>query len=89
MGVDYVSFFVGRLIDQEVDAIKLLQQTVDLVNKVGNKTKILAASIRNADQLVQSYLAGADVVTVSPEVLELSINHNLIDAGYQKFLQDA
>ena len=89
LGVDYVSFFVGRLIDQEVDAIKLLQQTVDLVNKVGNKTKILAASIRNADQLVQSYLAGADVVTVSPEVLELSINHNLIDAGYQKFLQDA
>jgi transaldolase len=89
LGADYVSFFVGRLIDQDVDAIKLLQQTVDIVNKVSNKTKILAASIRNSDQLVQAYLAGADVVTVSPEVLELSINHNLIDAGYQKFLQDA
>ena len=89
LGVDYVSFFVGRLIDQEVDAIKLLQQTVDLVNKVGNKTKVLAASIRNSDQLVQAYLVGADIVTVAPEVLAASINHKLIDDGYQKFLQDA
>jgi transaldolase len=89
LGVDYVSFFVGRLIDQDVDAIKLLQQAVDLVAKVGNKTEVLAASIRNSDQLLQSYLAGADIVTVSPEVLVASINHQLIDAGYQKFLQDS
>jgi transaldolase len=89
LGVDYVSFFVGRLIDQEVDAIKLLQQTVYLVNNVGNKTKILAASIRNSDQLVQAYLAGADIVTVAPEVLAESIKHQLINSGYQKFLQDA
>lgn len=89
LGVDYVSFFVGRLIDQEVDALKLLQQTVDLVNKVGNKTQVLAASIRNSDQLVQAYIAGSDIVTVAPEVLAASINHQLIDLGYQKFLQDA
>jgi transaldolase len=89
LGVDYVSFFVGRLIDQKVDAIKLLQQTVDLVNIVGHKTQVLAASIRNSDQLVQAYLAGADIVTVAPEVLAASINHQLIDSGYKIFLQDA
>lgn len=89
LGVDYVSFFVGRLIDQEVDAIKILQETVSLVAKIGNKTKVLAASIRNPEQLIKSYLAGAEIVTVSPEVLAESINHQLIDLGYQKFLADA
>ena len=89
LGVDYISFFVGRLIDQKVDAINVLRETVDIVAKVGSKTKVLAASIRNSEQLVQSYLAGADIVTVAPEVLEASINHQLIDAGYQQFMQDA
>ena len=89
LGVDYVSFFVGRLVDQEVDAINVLRETVNIVAKVGSKTKVLAASIRNPGQLVQSYLAGADIVTVAPEVLEASINHQLIDAGYQQFMQDA
>jgi transaldolase len=89
LGVDYVSFFVGRLIDQEVDAIKLLQQAVYLVNNAGNKTKILAASIRNSDQLVQAYLAGSDIVTVTPDVLAESINHELVDSGFRKFLEDA
>ena len=89
LGVDYVSLFVGRLVDQEVDAINILRQTVDMVAMVGSRTKVLAASIRNPEQLVQSYLAGADIVTVSPEVLEASINHQLIDAGYQKFMHDS
>lgn len=89
LGVQYVSQFIGRLYDHNVNGLEILQNTVNLVKEVGGQTQVLAASIRNSEQLVHSYLVGADVVTVSPEVLKSSLEHPLIKSGFEKFLKDS
>jgi transaldolase len=52
-------------------------------------TEILAASIRTANHVKDSALAGADVATMPPNVIKSLTNHPLTDKGLETFLADA
>jgi transaldolase len=52
-------------------------------------TELLAASIRNAAQLTECLLAGADVLTVPAPVLSGVADHPLTDEGMKGFAADA
>ena len=52
------------------------------------RTEILAASIRSANHVKDSALAGADVATVPPGVLKGLVKHPLTDKGLKAFLED-
>ena len=52
------------------------------------ETEILAASIRTANHVKLSALAGADVATVPPAVLKGLVKHPLTDKGLDAFLAD-
>ena len=54
----------------------------------GYDTEILAASIRNSRHIVQSALAGADIVTCPLKAIMGLLNHPLTDIGLAKFLAD-
>ncbi len=87
-GAKYVSIFVGRLGDIGHDGIAVIKQTKKIFEIYGFKTKVLAASIRTVDHVLQALLAGADVITVPPKVLEKLYKHPKTDEGLQKFLED-
>ena len=87
-GATYVSPFVGRCEDNNIDGIGLLEtiNKVYQLNKIS--TEILSASIRNLNHISESFKAGADIVTLPPSIFEEMYNHDLTDQGIAQFNED-
>jgi transaldolase len=87
-GATFISPFVGRLDDINLDGMELIRDIRTIYDNYDFKTQILAASIRSANHVTQSALAGADVVTAPPDVLKALAGHPLTDKGLAAFLKD-
>jgi transaldolase len=88
-GATFVSPFIGRLDDINLDGMELIREIREIYdNYPALKTEILAASIRSANHVKESALAGADVATVPPAVLKGLVAHPLTDKGLETFLSD-
>jgi transaldolase len=87
-GATFISPFVGRLDDINLDGMELIRDIRTIYDNYDFKTQILAASIRSANHVTQSALAGADVVTAPPDVLKALAAHPLTDKGLAAFLKD-
>lgn len=88
-GAAYISPFIGRLDDMNIDGMEVIEEIRIIYDNYGFETEILAASIRNANHVKLSALAGADVATAPPNVLRGLANHPLTDKGLAAFLADA
>jgi transaldolase len=87
-GATYVSPFVGRLDDISRDGMALVRDIVDVFNKYGLKTEVLAASIRHPQHCVAAARAGAHIATIPYQVLMQMMKHPLTDIGIARFLAD-
>ncbi|MCK9517937.1 MAG: fructose-6-phosphate aldolase, partial [Dehalococcoidia bacterium] len=88
-GAAYLSPFVGRLDDVSSDGMELIRQCVSIVETHGFGARVLAASLRHPQHVVESALAGAHVATIPPSLLPQMLKHPLTDIGIQRFLDDA
>lgn len=88
-GATYISPFIGRLDDINVDGIQLIEQIRTVYDNYDFETELLAASIRNPMHVQRCALVGADVVTAPPDVIKDLVNHTLTDKGLATFLADA
>ncbi len=87
-GAFLVSPFIGRVDDISGDGMEIIQQIRQIYDNYGYETKILAASIRHPQHMVQAALIGADVATVPFKVIQQLMKHPLTDSGLEKFLAD-
>lgn len=87
-GASYISPFIGRLDDINIDGMELIHDIRIIYDNYDFRTEILAASIRSANHMKDSALAGADVATAPPSVLKGLAKHPLTDKGLQAFLDD-
>ena len=87
-GATFISPFVGRLDDINMDGMELISDIRTIYDNYGYKTQILAASIRTANHITQAALIGADVVTCPPAVIKAMISHPLTDKGLEQFTKD-
>lgn len=87
-GATYVSPFIGRLDDINLDGIDLIAQIAHIFATHGLETEVLAASIRNPLHIVKCAEVGADVVTCPSAPIFGLLNHPLTDSGLAKFLAD-
>ncbi|MBO6892424.1 MAG: fructose-6-phosphate aldolase [Roseibium sp.] len=87
-GATYVSPFIGRLDDINLEGSHLLGDIRTIYNNYDFETRILAASIRSANHVTQAALAGADVATVPPGVIRKLAEHPLTQNGLAQFLSD-
>lgn len=87
-GAYLVSPFIGRVDDIGEDGMELIVKIRQIYDNYGFSTKILAASIRHPNHLLQCALAGADVATVPFDVIGKVMNHPLTDIGLERFLAD-
>ncbi|MEM6626747.1 MAG: fructose-6-phosphate aldolase [Pseudomonadota bacterium] len=88
-GAAFISPFIGRLDDINIDGMELIDEIRQIYDNYAFETEILAASIRTANHVKLSALAGADVATVPPKVLKGLADHPLTDKGLAAFLADA
>ena len=87
-GAFLISPFLGRIDDVGGDGMELIQQIRQIYDNYGFSTKLLAASIRHSQHLVQAALLGADVSTVPFTVIQQMLKHPLTDVGLKRFLDD-
>ncbi len=87
-GASYISPFIGRIDDTTWDGISLIRDIAEMFAIQGYETEILAASIRNSNHIVQSAMAGADIVTCPLNPILGLLKHPLTDIGLEKFLAD-
>ncbi|MFT6809526.1 MAG: transaldolase [Saprospiraceae bacterium] len=87
-GATYLSPFIGRVDDITWDGIALIHEIAEIYAIQGYDTEILAASIRNAKHIVDSAMAGADVITAPLGPILGLLKHPLTDIGLAKFLAD-
>lgn len=87
-GASYVSPFVGRLDDVGADGIALVADIVDVFERYGYETEVLAASIRNTAHIVACLEVGAHVATCPLQPILALLKHPLTDKGLQIFEAD-
>jgi transaldolase len=87
-GASYVSPFIGRLDDMGNDGMNLIRDINQIFKNYQYSTKILVASIRHPIHVIESAKAGADVVTLPPDILGKMFLHPLTDKGLKTFISD-
>lgn len=88
-GARYVSPFVGRVYDQHWDGLSLIEEIADVfATHQITETEVLAASIREANQVSKAFKVGADICTLPWGVFNKMYNHILTDKGLELFDAD-
>ena len=87
-GATFISPFIGRLDDINIDGMELIQDIRVIYDNYGFETQILAASVRTVNHITDAARIGADVVTAPPAVLHKMATHPLTDKGLESFLAD-
>ena len=87
-GATFISPFIGRLDDLNLDGMDLIADIRDIYDNYGFETQILAASIRSANHMSEAAKIGADVATAPPGVIKKMAEHVLTDKGLAAFLDD-
>lgn len=87
-GATYVSPFLGRLDDINLDGVELIEQIRQIYDNYNFTTQILAASIRTPNHVTQVALAGSDVATIPPAVIYKLADHPLTKSGLDQFVKD-
>ena len=87
-GATFISPFVGRLDDINIDGMELIEDIRTVYDNYGYETQILAASIRSVNHIADCGRIGADVITAPPNVIKAMVNHPLTAKGLEAFLAD-
>ena len=88
VGATYISPFVGRLDDVSHDGMDLVRQIRTIYKNYGFKTKIIVSAARHPLHVLEAALVGADVTTMTFEIMEKLFRHPLTDIGLKMFLND-
>ena len=84
----YVSPFVGRVDDNGLDGLKLVKDICEVYCRQNIATKVLAASIRDAQSAAKAFSHGAYICTLPPKVFDNMSTHVLTDKGLEQFNRD-
>lgn len=87
-GATYISPFVGRLDNISHEGMEVARQIRQIYDNFGYETELLVAAVRHPLHVVDAALIGADICTMSYNVLMMLYDHPLTDAGIDQFLKD-
>lgn len=87
-GADYVAPYFNRMNNLNVDSKKVIGDMVELFKVHRKPTKILAASFKNTEQVMDALTVGAHAVTVSVDLLTTMVENAIIDFAVEGFKKD-
>ena len=87
-GATYVSPFMGRLDDINMNGTDLIRDIVQVFKNYDYETEVIAASVRNPLHVTECAKAGADICTIPYKVIESMTKHPMTDQGIAKFIRD-
>jgi transaldolase len=87
-GATYISPFVGRLDSFGHVGMDVARQIKIIYSNYGYATQIIVAAVRHPTHVLEAGLAGAEICTMSFDVLQQLYQHPLTDMGIEIFLND-
>jgi len=84
-GATYVSLFYGRIGDLGVNPREVIRETAEVFKKNNIKSKIIVGSIRSLNDIKESILAGADIITIPFKFLKKMAENPQTDATIKEF----
>jgi transaldolase len=85
MGAAFVSPFIGWKESNGEETSHFIDEVTTIRNTYGFDTEIIVAAARNARQIVESAVSGADIVTAGLAVFKDAFDHPYTDVGLGKF----
>ena len=86
-GATYVCPLVGRLQDQGHDALSVIEQCVNAVDKYRYPSKIMFSSVRHPEHVRNALNLGVHTCTIPWNVLKQLPQNHFTDLGTQQFLE--
>lgn len=83
-----VSPFLGRLDDEGQSGLELVDEIKQIYKNYGFETKILAASIRSTNHVLECAKIGCDIATLPAKIFKQLYHNPLTDIGLEKFEKD-
>lgn len=87
-GADFVAPYINRLDNIVSDGVHVVEEIVDIFKSYDIKTKVLAASFKNVEQVHKVSMTGAQAVTINPDLFEMLIYHPLTYYAIDDFSKD-
>ncbi len=87
-GADWVAPYVNRIDNITGDGVGVVAAIREIYDQAGIETKIVAASFKNVQQVLECARLGAEAVTVPAEILEKMLDHPMTDWSMDQFNND-
>lgn len=88
-GAAYAAPYLGRLNDQGADGLQIVSTMGDILTQTHSSTRLLVASLRSAELVVQLAAQGFDTLTFGSPVAADLLADNLTDAAAADFQRAA
>jgi transaldolase len=88
-GATYISIFAGRVTDEGGNAVEVIKNSVDWLERWQFKSKIIIGSIRSVGDVLSAAMAGAHVITIPPQFLGKMADHKYTRETVRQFVNDA
>ena len=88
-GATYVSIFAGRVGDEGGNAVEIIKNSVEWLERWKYKSKIIVGSIRSVADILQAAVAGAHIITIPPQLLTRMVDHKYSRETVKQFVTDA
>jgi len=87
-GADFIIPYVNRIDNISGDGVEVVSDIINLFEIHDINARIIAASFKNVRQVLEIGLAGAQAVTVAPDIFRKMIEHPLVDSSVEQFIRD-
>lgn len=87
LGATYVSPFIGWKEANGEEVSEMVAEIVDIYRNYDFETEVLVAAVRNARQIVEAAVAGADIVTAGFDVYKDAFDHPYTAKGLKIFAE--
>lgn len=87
-GAEYVAPYINRIDNMGYDGVNVAKQIQDILQANAIETKIIAASFKCSQQVLQLCRYGIDAVTLAPDVLEHLTYNAAVTAAVEDFTKD-
>ncbi len=87
-GADFLAPYVNRIDNIGGNGVGVVRDMVELMKIHGLKSKVLAASFKNVQQVHEVSKVGAHSITVSPELMDALIAHPITNSSVEQFSRD-
>ena len=84
-GATYASIFFNRVRDAGLDAVKTIQESMQILREGGTSTKIIVGSIRKPEDVHEIAVAGPHVITIPYKILKQMPLHQKTEETIKEF----